>query len=95
MHDGKRGPRFYASLVAVLCGATVGSAQTAIPLVDPNLQPVQRLQPPVAPATIPDTPDRTPSGTTVPTGIATSLGRSARPSLGNVIIPASVSQKKP
>jgi hypothetical protein len=79
MHDGKRGPRFPAVLVAVLCGVTVGSAQTGVPLVDPNLQPVQRLQPPVAPATIPDAPDRTPSGTTVPTGIATSPARGSAP----------------
>ena len=45
------------------------------PVADPNLKPVQRLEPPVAPAVIPDSPDRNPSGTTVPTGISSTPGR--------------------
>lgn len=62
-------------LLATACGAALLSAQPpATPIYDPNVEQIQRLQPPVPPASIPDT-ARNPSGTTVPTGVTATPGR--------------------
>lgn len=62
-------------LLAAVCGAALVSAQPpGEPIYDPSVQPAQRLQQPVPPASVPDT-ARNPSGTTVPTGVTATPGR--------------------
>ncbi len=62
-------------LLAAVCGAALVSAQPPLgATIDPNVERIQRLQPPVPPATIPDT-ARNPSGPTVPTGVTATPGR--------------------
>ncbi len=74
MRSGATGTIVRGVVLAAVCGAALVSAQPPGGFVDPNVTPIQRLEPPVPPATVPDTP-RTPTGTTTPTGVSVTPGR--------------------
>ena len=62
-------------LLSVVCGAALVSAQPPLTITDPYVEQIQRLGPPVPPASVPDSPRSNPNGTTVPTGVTATPGR--------------------
>jgi len=80
MRSGTAGVIVRGVVLAAVCGAALVSAQppASAPIYDPNVEQIQRLQPPVPPASVPDSP-RNPSGTTVPTGVTATPGRGQSP----------------
>ncbi|MCU0705211.1 MAG: DUF11 domain-containing protein [Fimbriiglobus sp.] len=74
MRSGSAGAIVRGVVLAAVCGAALVSAQVPLTIVDPNLQPVQRLDPPVPPASIADSPRPSPAN-----GITATPGRGSAP----------------